>query len=115
VRRLLAETLAAAGYAAVAVGTPGEALEAVRAGTRPDAIVSDVIMPGCTGPDLVDELAAHIGRVPVLFISGYTRHVTASRIALPDGSDFLSKPFSTDALLERLAALLAQRAASPRR
>jgi CheY-like chemotaxis protein len=114
VRRLLADTLTTAGYAAEAVGTPAEALEAVRTGTRPDAIISDVIMPGRTGPELVDELTTHIGSVPVLFISGYTRHVTAARIALPSRSDFLTKPFSTDELLERLAALLAQGATSPR-
>jgi two-component system, cell cycle sensor histidine kinase and response regulator CckA len=115
VRRLLAETVTAAGYAAEAVGTPAEALEAVSSGTQPDAIISDIIMPGRTGPELIDQLTAHIGSVPVLFISGYTRHVTTSRIALPSRSDFLTKPFSTGELLERLAALLAQRATSPPR
>jgi PAS domain S-box-containing protein len=114
-RRLLVEALTAAGYAAVGAGTSDEALRAVQSGTRPEAIVTDVIMPGRSGPELVEQLSAHLGRVPVLFMSGYTRQVMTSRFALPSGSDFLSKPFSTDELLDRLAALLRWRAPSPGR
>jgi CheY-like chemotaxis protein len=114
VRRLLADALTAAGYQAIEADCPDEALAAVRAGARPDAIVCDVVMPGCTGPELVDELAALIGHVPVLFVSGYTRGALLTRFNLPADSDFLSKPFATDEALERLGALLRGRSAGRR-
>jgi PAS domain S-box-containing protein len=109
VRRLLADALSAAGYQAIEADCPAEALEAVRAGARPDAIVCDVVMPGRTGPELVEQLVEEIGRVPVLFVSGYTRGALLSRFSFPPDSDFLGKPFTSDEVLERLDALLSTR------
>jgi two-component system, cell cycle sensor histidine kinase and response regulator CckA len=115
VRRLLTDALDATGYDVIAAAGPGEALAAVRAGARPDAIVSDVIMPGCAGPELVEQVASLAGHVPVLFVSGYTRGALHNRVGLPAGSEFLSKPFSAAEVLERVGTLLAGRSRDPAR
>ena len=69
-----------------------------------DVIVSDVILPGVTGPRLVAELlAAH--PVRVLFISGYLDD--ALKDPLLERAAFLPKPFSRRDLAAKLAAVLA--------
>jgi DNA-binding response OmpR family regulator len=57
----------------------------------------------------VEQLVEEIGRVPVLFVSGYTRGALLSRFSFPPDSDFLGKPFTSDEVLERLDALLSTR------
>jgi two-component system, cell cycle sensor histidine kinase and response regulator CckA len=68
--------------------------------------VTDVIMPGLTGPQLAEQLAARHGRLPTLFLSGYTADVIRDRGRLPSGSAFLEKPFDPSTLLASLRALL---------
>jgi len=61
-------------------------------------LVTDVTMPGMTGPQLADRLAAFRPDIKVLFVSGYPHDSPAG--------DFLPKPFSAAELLGRVRLLL---------
>jgi CheY-like chemotaxis protein len=106
VRALLERMLRSAQYEVLIAGTPAEAIQLVDAGARPDALVSDTIMPGLTGPQLAERLGDYVPALPTLFISGYTADVIHDRGQLPAASAFLEKPFSPAALLDAVRSLL---------
>ena len=62
-------------------------------------LLTDVIMPGGSGPDLHRRLSASRSPLPVLYMSGYTGHVTVDQRRLETGAPFLQKPFDADVLL----------------
>jgi PAS domain S-box-containing protein len=74
---------------------------------RPDVLVSDVVMPGGSGPELAAALDARLGRhVPTLFISGYPGDAVERRGLLPEGASWLPKPFDVATLQARVRALV---------
>jgi CheY-like chemotaxis protein len=76
-----------------------EALEALRAGTTVDLVLTDHAMPGMTGTELAAELARSWPGLPVLLMSGYAEAAGA-------GLPLLPKPFDQHALAQALAACL---------
>ena len=86
------------------------ALSAV-AGSEPDAIVLDVLMPGASGLEVTRRLRADGRRVPILLLTA--RDAVGDRVdGLDAGADdYLTKPFALEELLARIRALL--RRASP--
>jgi two-component system, NtrC family, nitrogen regulation response regulator NtrX len=64
-----------------------------------DLVFSDVVMPGKTGIDLLEELKASGVRVPIIMISGQANIEMAVRATKLGALDFLEKPLSTDKLL----------------
>jgi CheY-like chemotaxis protein len=103
VRRAVQRTLEGAGYH-VLVGRDGQEgidhLHAFRG--HIDLVLTDVVMPNVSGPELAD----HVDRVrpstPILFMSGYTaEHPMAERIARA-GVGFIAKPFEIADLLARV-------------
>ncbi|MGH2944645.1 MAG: ATP-binding protein, partial [Solirubrobacteraceae bacterium] len=107
VRRLMERILTRSGYTVLSAATPHEALEFARA--QPDDIdvlVSDVIMPGLSGPELAKRLREQLPSLRTLFVSGYTAETARGRGNLPAGSALLEKPFNRGALLRMLRDLL---------
>ena len=93
------------GYDVLDAGSPEQALSLLEA--RADAIdllLSDVIMPGMSGPDLAHEVRERFPEVPVLFMSGHADRTLIREGRLDSGVRFLAKPFE-DA---ELAALVAE-------
>ena len=88
VRMSTADMLMDMGFEVVEAGSAEEALRLVRAGTVPDLLVTDHLMPGMSGVDLVRELREQRPKLPVLIVSGYAE---AEGIA-PD-LPRLTKPF----------------------
>ena len=70
----------------------------------PDLVVSDVMMPRLDGFALADELLVRAPGTRVLLMSGYAGADASSR---PGREPLLVKPFTPDALLDRVRALLA--------
>lgn len=70
-------------------------------------MVSDVIMPGASGPQVVEQLRRVRPGLRALFVSGYPEDAIVHRGVLDDGVDFLPKPFSPAALLERVRVQVA--------
>jgi two-component system cell cycle sensor histidine kinase/response regulator CckA len=112
VRRLIEVILTTEGYRVLSTAGPRDALELAANGTAFDALVSDVIMPDMSGPDLAQRLKTLRPGLRTLFISGYTAETVRGRGNLPLGSAFLEKPFDQASLLRALRALLDQPAAA---
>ena len=62
-------------------------------------LVTDVVMPNASGPDLADALRARDPELPVIYISGYPSEVIANRGLLGPGMRLLEKPLSEALLL----------------
>jgi FixJ family two-component response regulator len=69
-------------------------------------MVTDVIMPVMSGRTLADRLAERRPRMKVLYMSGYTDEIIASRGVLDSGISFLQKPFTPDRLRRKVRAIL---------
>jgi CheY-like chemotaxis protein len=107
VRNYIRQVLERHGYAVVEAVDQVEALNAVHAHHgRVDLILSDVLMPRGTGPELVRALGEVLPGVPALFISGYADVALTRQVTFPKASHFLQKPFSADELLARIKHLL---------
>jgi signal transduction histidine kinase/CheY-like chemotaxis protein len=110
VRRLLAATLGAAGHDVVAAASPEEGERLAAASPRPfEAIVSDMIMPGRSGPEMVERLARQGTVAPGIFMSGYPGEEMERRAGAVEGAAVLQKPFSPKVLLDALAGLAPSR------
>jgi len=106
VRRACKRILERAGFRVVEASDGSQAL-AELADTPIDLLLTDVIMPGgMTGRDLAERLQAARPGLPVLFMSGYTADVIATRGILEPGITVVEKPFTTSDLLGKVRALL---------
>ena len=68
-----------------------------------DLLLTDVVMPEASGPDLARRIRVKHPHLPVIFMSGFTGH---SAIADTDGAPFLQKPFTPDGLVQTVRAVL---------
>ncbi len=77
-----------------------------------DLMITDVVLRGSHGPEIMGQLQALRPEMPFLFISGYpleqlaNRRLIDSRIMAGEKSDFLQKPFTADSLLYAVHKLL---------
>jgi FixJ family two-component response regulator len=63
-------------------------------------------MPGLSGPQLVEELAARGSDVPVVFISGYGADEVSNRGLLAPNAALIEKPFQPEQFLRRVREVL---------
>jgi len=109
-RTVIAETLATilnqAGFRAMAFDDPTIALSAASI-KRPDALISDVIMPRMTGIDLAIRVRNAHRQCRVVLYSGQTHTADLLERAKNEGHEFeiLAKPVHPDQILERLRDL----------
>jgi len=102
VRVLTGRILYSAGYQVISVESGATALERL---DTCDVLVTDVVMPGMSGVELVVQARERRPELPVIFVSGYTGDATIA------GSDdpmtaFLAKPFDGDDLLRAVRTTL---------
>jgi CheY-like chemotaxis protein len=106
VRDWVALALEARGHAVLRAGSAAEA-EARSAGRRLGLVISDVMLPDATGPDLAARLAADRPGLPVLFMSGVEPRRPAGRRLVAPGAPLLAKPFGEAALAAAVDRALA--------
>ncbi|MBI2502490.1 MAG: response regulator [Candidatus Latescibacteria bacterium] len=106
-RQLAALILREQGYTVLEAGRGEEALSlsAQHQGLI-HAVVSDMVMPGMSGPELVETLRTLRPELKVIFISGYSADIVGQRVALKPGTAFLQKPFKIHALLLKVREVL---------
>ncbi len=106
VRELLVTTLSRVGYHVIEASNGEEALASAAAHPgRITALITDVVMPKLSGPDLHRRLAASRPGLRVVFMSGYAEdHVRP--FAVEAGATFLEKPFSPAHLTRTLRSLI---------
>lgn len=63
-----------------------------------ELMITDVVMPGISGRDLVEKIRAEGSTVPVIFMSGYTADVMQNHGLIDEHINLLQKPFSADVL-----------------
>lgn len=107
-RELIYQHLLYYGHSVLQAGSGHEALERFRHNPEIDMVVTDIVMPGLSGDQLVEKLLEIKPGLPVLFISGNASTHIESRIPLQEGVNFLRKPFSIEALERAIAGLLPQ-------
>lgn len=100
------DALEAGGYRVTACSDPARALAEFDGPHAPHLLVTDVVMPKMNGPDLVGRITELRGRVPVLFVSGYTAGILARHGLAVGDTEFLAKPFTAEQLLKQVARLL---------
>ena len=105
---LLNEILQTAGFETSPFSDPIAALHAVEAGSTFDAVVSDVRMPGMSGPELLRRVEQVMGPRPVVFVTGFAEGVFAGQDEPIDGPFVvLRKPFRMSQLTDALAKVSA--------
>lgn len=107
VRKLLEQLLSRAGYQVTATSDPMHALALSQGAARFDAIVSDVVMAGLTGPELAGRIESQFGPVPTVFMSGHTEDEFLRSGAVRAHQRFMPKPFAPHDLLQQLREVLA--------
>jgi len=106
VRQASAEALESAGYRLLIAKSADEALEACRNSVRPvNLLLTDVIMPGMSGPDLAAEFESLCPHARILLMSGHAEHLARCEMS-HDRKQCLVKPFSVRTLLRRVREAL---------
>jgi two-component system cell cycle sensor histidine kinase/response regulator CckA len=103
-RMMIKEILEEAGYTVLACADAQEATDT--GGRTPDLLLTDVVMPRTSGPDLARTLRARNEAMKVLFMSGYTDDAIGHHGVLEAGAQFIQKPFTTDSLLRKVRDVL---------
>jgi PAS domain S-box-containing protein len=107
VRAVVDDALRSWGYEVLLTPTPHEARQLSRARTEPiDLLITDVVMPGETGPSLAQALMAARPELRVIYMSGFTDEVVVRAGTLRPDAVFLQKPFTLADLGKRIHELL---------
>lgn len=105
VRELLRTILERGGFDVRAATTAEEALQ-VEAPEGFDLLITDVMLPKMTGPELARALTSRWPSLRVLFMSGYTGGVVLEEDDFSGARAFIQKPFGSKVLLDRVRRLL---------
>lgn len=110
-RRMAVKVLRDHGYRVIEGSNPGEALLHCERYPGPiHLLLSDVVMPGMTGPEMVERIRPLRPSIKVLFMSGYSEQALKRHRDLELAGGYLQKPFSAEALATRV-----RKALNPRR
>jgi two-component system cell cycle sensor histidine kinase/response regulator CckA len=107
VRSLATLTLQRGGYTVIAFANGAAALDRAASGALGvDVVLTDVVMPGMSGPEMMRRLRTYYPTMPVIYMSGYAEEATARLEIDPRTLDLLHKPFAPQDLLKRVATAL---------
>jgi CheY-like chemotaxis protein len=112
VREVAREFLESAGYTVILAANGLEALaRAAEHSGKIDLLVSDMVMPGMTGVELVRRLRQERSDFEVIFMSGYSEQAATEATKTGHAAIVLTKPFSRAAILRALRETLRNRPA----
>ena len=108
VRMVCARLLKSKGYNVIEASGGMEALEMIKGTTALDLVISDVMMPGMSGPELVARVRDSYPNIKAILMSGYAEDVLEDLdgdISLK-GIEFLAKPFTPDVFATKVRAII---------
>ena len=105
-RHSIKRALSRYGYDVEIARNGTQALELIKRGAIFDVLITDVVMPDMGGGALADKLKLYLPATPVLYISGYSDEMLATRGISQKQINFLAKPFSPSVLAFRVQELL---------
>ena len=106
VRRVAIRGLTSCGYEVLSAGDGGEALEILRERSDVSMVITDMVMPRMSGPELAARLRQEAPRLPILFLSGYAAAAAIGRDDLRGDEPFLQKPFTPADLASAVRSVL---------
>src|SRR5512146_251589 len=107
VRTVVSKGLPRLGYEVLVTRNAEEALALVEKHPgRIDLLLTDVVMPGLSGPQLADRLTARRPETRVVFMSGYPEAQDPALGFSLDGRSYLQKPFALSELAEKIRLAL---------
>lgn len=108
VRSLACSLLENLGYRVLSAENPDKSIELVKQHEEViNLLLTDVVMPRMNGKDLYELLHRMRPDMKVIFMSGYTSDVIGHHGVLDQGTHFIQKPFSLQALSEKVRLVLA--------
>ena len=111
VRELVRETLESRGYKVLEAENGERGFQTAKDYSgRIDLLITDVVMPGMGGRELVKKLSPVRPQIGVLYLSGYTEDAIMHQGALEPGTAFLQKPFTLQNLAQKVREVLRSRA-----
>jgi len=107
VRGFVVRVLTAKGYAVHAMPNPARAIEFAEAwqGTI-DLVLTDVVLPDMSGREMVTRLQQQRPEGKVLYMSGYDDRAIVHHGVIEEGTAFLPKPFTGEALARKVREVL---------
>ena len=114
VRQLASRTLRELGYTLLVAFNADEAVRASEQHAGPiHLLLSDVILPGTSGPKLAARLTAVRPDLRVLYMSGFTENAIVQHGVLESGTQFIQKPFTPASLGLKVREVLLSAPADP--
>ncbi|MBN2526092.1 MAG: response regulator [Deltaproteobacteria bacterium] len=112
VRHLVKKQLESAGYRVFQAANAKKALVLFEhLQERIDLLLSDVVMPGMSGVEMVKQITARFGSPSVIFMSGHNEELTDTHGVSASPHPFISKPFTARDLCSRIRTVLDSRTA----
>jgi two-component system, cell cycle sensor histidine kinase and response regulator CckA len=105
-RELTRRLLQRQGYTVLVAENADEAFQLFEQNRSIDVVLTDVVMPGGSGPDLISKLVERRPGLMVIYMSGYTDEAIVQHGVLKPGIAFLHKPFSSEALGRKIRDVL---------
>jgi two-component system cell cycle sensor histidine kinase/response regulator CckA len=105
-RELAKKLLGRLGYRVLVAANAEEGRQLFDQNASIDVLLTDVVMPGASGPELTGELVKRRPRLKVIYMSGYTEDAIVQHGVLKPGIAFLNKPFTSDTLGRKIREVL---------
>jgi FixJ family two-component response regulator len=100
--------LRASGYAVETYDSAERLLQRLPDDAGPSCILLDIRIPGLSGPDLQDRLAALGSHLPIVFLTGHADVPTTVKVMKAGADDLLTKPVTKDELIAALERAIAR-------
>ena len=105
-RELARRLLQRQGYTVLVAANADEALRLFEQNPSIDVLLTDVVMPGASGPELTRQLVERRPALKVIYMSGYTEEAIVQHGVLNPGIAFLHKPFTSETLGRKIREVL---------
>jgi CheY-like chemotaxis protein len=105
-RELAKRLLQQQGYTVLVAADADQALQLFEQNRSIDVVLTDVVMPGGSGPDLTSKLVERRPGLRVIYMSGYTDDAIVQHGVLKPGIAFLNKPFTSETLGRKIREVL---------
>jgi two-component system, cell cycle sensor histidine kinase and response regulator CckA len=109
IRKLVTAMLTKSGYRVFSADTGENAVRMFKQHPDTELLLTDVVAPGMSGPQLADEIASLNPNIKVLFMSGYDSTQVVQRYVVERGYSLLVKPFTMEQLERKIENMLVKK------